>query len=146
MAREGADVSFVYLHEEETDAQDTKKAIEAAGRKANLLALDITSEENCKKAIDSHMEKFGKLSVLVNNSAMQEFVKDLKDIDLAVVEKTFRTNILSIFAMCKFALPHMKRGSSIINSSSVAGYMGKSSLRFDCLPLIDIFLRQPRCR
>jgi len=70
------------------------------------------------------MEKFGKLSVLVNNSAMQEFVDDLKNIDLAVVEKTFRTNILSIFAMTKFALPHMKRGSSIINSCSVAGYMG----------------------
>ncbi|TLD37528.1 hypothetical protein E2P81_ATG04340 [Venturia nashicola] len=124
MAREGADISFVYLPEEEEDAQATKTAIESAGRKANLLPLDITSEENCKKAVDSHMNAFGKISVLVNNSAMQEFVDDFKDIDLAVVEKTFRTNILSIFAMVKFALPHMKRGSSIINSSSIAGYMG----------------------
>lgn len=124
MAREGADVSFVYLPEEEADAQGTKEYIEKAGRKANLLALDITVEANCKKAIDSHMEKFGKLNVLVNNSAMQEFVDDIKEIDLAVVEKTFRTNILSIFAMTKFALPHMKRGSSVINSCSVAGYMG----------------------
>jgi len=124
MAREGADVSFVYLPEEESDAQGTKKAIEAAGRKAHLLPLDVTSEANCRKIIDSHMEKFGKLSVLVNNSAMQEFVPDMKDIDLAVVEKTFRTNILSMFALTKFALPHMKRGSSIINSCSVAGYMG----------------------
>lgn len=55
---------------------------------------------------------------------MQEFVPDIKDIDLGVVEKTFRTNILSMFALVKFALPHMKRGSSIINSCSVAGYMG----------------------
>lgn len=124
MAREGADVSFVYLPEEESDAQDTKAYIEKAGRKANLLALDITDEANCRKAVDSHMQAFGKLSVLVNNSAMQEFVDDLKKIDLAVVEKTFRTNILSIFAITKAALPHMKRGSSIINSCSIAGYAG----------------------
>lgn len=121
MAREGADVSFVYLPAEESDAQDTKKYIEAAGRKAHLLPLDVTVEGNCKKIIDSHMEKFGKLSVLVNNAAMQEFVEDQKDIDLDVVEKTFRTNILSMFALTKFALPHMKRGSSIINSCSIAG-------------------------
>ena len=128
MAREGADISFVYLPEEEEDAQATKKAIEEAGRKANLMALDITSRENCQKAIDQHMETFGKISVLVNNSAMQEMCEDLKDINLDVVEKTFRTNILSIFAMTKLALPHMKRGSSIINSCSVAAYMGNPTL------------------
>lgn len=128
MAREGADISFVYLPEEEKDAQWTKKAIEKAGRKAHLLALDVTSAENCKKAVDSHMEVFGKLNVLVNNSAMQEMCDDLKDIDLAVVEKTYRTNILSMFAMTKFALPHMKRGASIVNSCSVAGYMGNPQL------------------
>lgn len=71
MAREGADVSFVYLPEEEEDAQGTKSYIEKAGRRANLLPLDITSEENCKKIIESHMQTFGKLNVLVNNSAMQ---------------------------------------------------------------------------
>lgn len=128
MAREGADVSFVYLPAEEEDAQWTKKAIEKAGRKAHLLALDVTSEANCKKAVDEHVKVFGKLNVLVNNSAMQEICNDLKDIDLAVVEKTYRTNILSMFAMTKFALPHMKRGSSIVNSCSVAGYMGNPQL------------------
>ncbi|KAK5950069.1 hypothetical protein OHC33_008784 [Knufia fluminis] len=128
MAREGADVSFVYLPEEEEDAQWTKKAIEKAGRKAHLMALDITSEENCKKAVDEHVKIFGKLNVLVNNSAMQEICQDLKDIDLGTVEKTFRTNILSMFAMTKFALPHMKRGSSIVNSCSVAAYMGNPQL------------------
>jgi NAD(P)-dependent dehydrogenase (short-subunit alcohol dehydrogenase family) len=71
MAREGADVSIVYLPAEEEDAQHTKKYIEKAGRKANLMALDITSEENCHKIIDTHMEKFGKLNCLVNNAAMQ---------------------------------------------------------------------------
>jgi NAD(P)-dependent dehydrogenase (short-subunit alcohol dehydrogenase family) len=128
MAREGADISFVYLPEEEQDAQDTKKMIEKAGHKANLIALDVTKEENCQKIVDSHMKEFGKLSVLVNNAAMQEMCDDLKDINLDVVEKTFRTNILSMFAMTKFALPHMKRGSSIVNSCSVAAYMGNPQL------------------
>lgn len=124
MAREGADVSIVYLPEEESDAQDTKKYIEKAGRKANLMALDITKEENCKKIIETHMEVFGKLNVLVNNAAMQEVCEELQNIDLAVVEKTFRTNILAMFAMTKYALPHIKRGGSIINSASIASYEG----------------------
>jgi NAD(P)-dependent dehydrogenase (short-subunit alcohol dehydrogenase family) len=128
MAREGADVTIVYLPEEETDAKWTAGQIEKAGRQAQLLALDLTSEPNCQKAIDAHMAKFGKLSVLVNNSAMQEVCNDFADIDLGVVEKTFRTNVLSMFTMTKFALPHMRRGSSIVNSCSVAAYMGNPQL------------------
>jgi NAD(P)-dependent dehydrogenase (short-subunit alcohol dehydrogenase family) len=128
MAREGADISFVHLPGEEADAQKTIKEIKKAGRRAHSMALDLRENENCKKAVDGHMEVFGKLSVLVNNSAMQEICHDLVDINLDVVEKTYRTNILSIFAMCKYALPHMKRGSSIVNSSSVAGYMGNPQL------------------
>lgn len=128
MAREGADITFVYLPHEEEDAQWTKKQIEKAGRQAQCLALDVTTEENCKKAVDSHMQKFGKLSVLVNNSAMQEICKDFTQIDLATVEKTYRTNVLSMFTMTKYALPHMKRGCCIVNSSSVAAYMGNPEL------------------
>ncbi|KAF1990788.1 short chain dehydrogenase/ reductase-like protein [Aulographum hederae CBS 113979] len=128
MAREGADISIVYLPEEEKDAQETKKEIERAGRKTNLMSMDLKVNENCKKAVDGHMKAFGKLSVLVNNSAMQEICNDMLDIDLDSVEKTFRTNILSMFAMCKYALPHMKRGSSIVNSASVASYMGNPQL------------------
>ncbi|ETI21606.1 hypothetical protein G647_07953 [Cladophialophora carrionii CBS 160.54] len=128
MAREGADVTFVYLPEEEEDAQWTKAEIEKAGRQAQPLALDVTKEENCKKIIDAHMSKFGKLSVLVNNAAMQEMCEDISNIDLAVTEKTFRTNILAMFAMAKYAVPHMRRGSSIVNSSSVAAYMSNPTL------------------
>ena len=128
MAREGADITFVYLPQEEEDAQATKREIEKAGRRAQLLALDITVRANCQKAITAHMAAFGKLSVLVNNSAMQEMCDDLKDIDLDVVEQTYRTNILSMFTMVKYALPHMKRGSAIVNSCSVAGYMGNPQL------------------
>lgn len=73
MAREGADVSFVYLPEEEEDAQYTKKAIEKAGRKANLMPLNLRENENCKKAVDEHMKTFGKLNVLVNNSKFYNF-------------------------------------------------------------------------
>lgn len=128
MAREGADISFVYLPEEEEDAQATKKEIEKAGRKAQPMALDITVRENCQKAIDAHMKMFGKLSVLVNNSAMQEICEDITAINLDVVEKTFKTNIISMFTMSKLAIPHMRRGSCIVNSSSVAGYMGNPKL------------------
>ncbi len=88
------------------------------------MALDITRRENCQKAIDEHMKVFGKINVLVNNSAMQEVCEDVKDIDMDVVEKTFRTNTLSMFAITKYAIKHMKRGSSIINSCSGAGYIG----------------------
>lgn len=128
MAREGADVSFVYLPEEEEDAQATKKEIEKAGRKAQLMALDITVRENCQKAVDSHLNMFGKLSVLVNNSAMQEICEDITEINLDIVEKTFKTNIIAMFTMVKLAVPHMNRGSSIVNSCSVAGYMGNPKL------------------
>ncbi|ERF74690.1 hypothetical protein EPUS_00820 [Endocarpon pusillum Z07020] len=128
MAREGADISFVYLPEEEEDAQQTKKEIEKAGRKAHLMPLDITSRENCQKAVDEHMKVFGKINILVNNAAMQEVCQDIKDIDLDIVEKTFRTNILSMFALTKYAVKHMKRGSSVINSTSVAGYMGNPTM------------------
>jgi len=128
MAREGADISFVYLPEEEEDAQSTKRAIEKAGRKAHLMPLNLRENENCQKAVEGHMKAFGKLNVLVNNSAMQEICEDLRDINLDVVEKTYRTNVLSMFAMTKYSLPHMKRGSAIINSSSVAGYMGNPQL------------------
>ncbi|EMC98127.1 hypothetical protein BAUCODRAFT_105180 [Baudoinia panamericana UAMH 10762] len=128
MAREGADITFVHLPEEEEDAKITCKMIEQAGRKAHHMALNLREDANCKKAVEEHIKTFGKLNVLVNNAAMQEICQDLVDIDLAVVEKTFRTNILAMFAMTKFALPHMKRGDSIVNSTSVAAYMGNPQL------------------
>ncbi|KAH9825577.1 putative oxidoreductase [Teratosphaeria destructans] len=126
-AREGADVTLVYLPEEEDDARYTVQQIEQAGRRALPLALNIREEANCKKAIDEHMKKFGKLNILVNNAAMQEICEDFKDIDLAVVEKTFRTNILAMMTMAKHALPHM-RARAIINSASVAAYAGNPTM------------------
>jgi len=127
-AREGADISFVYLPEEEEDAQATKAEIEKAGRKANLMVLDLLKRENCEKAVNEHMKAFGKMSILVNNSAMQEVCQDITDINLDAVEKTFHLNVIGMFAMTKYAMPHMKRGSTIINTGSVAGYMGNPEL------------------
>ena len=128
MAREGADISFVHLEGEEEDAEATKKEIEKAGRECHSMALNLRSNENCKTAVDEHIKVFGKINVLVNNSAMQEICDDLAQINLDVVEKTYRTDVLSMFAMTKYALPHMKRGSAIVNSCSVAGYIGNPQL------------------
>ncbi|KAF2133624.1 short chain dehydrogenase/ reductase-like protein [Dothidotthia symphoricarpi CBS 119687] len=122
-AREGADVSIVYLPEEEEDAQFVKKKVEEAGRKANLMQFDLKDRKNCEKAVEGHMKAFGKLNVLVNNAAMQEMQEDISEIDLDVTEKTFQTNIISMFAMTKYAIKHMKRGDTIVNSASVAAYM-----------------------
>jgi enoyl-[acyl-carrier-protein] reductase (NADH) len=107
MAREGADISFVHLPGEEEHAEKTIKEIKKAGRKAQGMALNLRENESCKKVVDEHMKVFEKLNVLVNKSAMQEICNDLVDINLNVVERTYRTNVLSIFsifAMCRYAL------------------------------------------
>lgn len=124
MAREGADVSILYLPEEEVDAQYTIKQIEKAGRKGHGLQYDLTEEGSCKAAIDEHMKVFGKLNVLVNNASMQVSCEDHRDIDIATITKTFQTNIIQMMALSKFALQHMKRGDNIVNCASVLGYMG----------------------
>lgn len=121
-ALEGCDLTIVHLPEEASDAEDVRAWIERKGRRCELIAVDLRKEENCKKIVDEHMARYGRLDVLVNNAARQSMCMNFEDIDLADVESTFRLNILAIFAITKFALPHMKRGSSIINSTSVAAY------------------------
>lgn len=128
MAREGADVSLVYLPEEEEDAKYTATQIEKAGRKANRLPLNLREEADCKKAVDEHLKAFGKINVLVNNASMQEICDDIVDINLSVVEKTFRTNILSMIALTKYSIQHMTRGDCVVSSTSVAGYAGNPNM------------------
>ncbi|KAG9570513.1 short chain dehydrogenase/ reductase-like protein, partial [Aureobasidium melanogenum] len=127
MAREGADVSIVYLPEEEEDAQYTIKQIEKAGRKGHGMQYDLKEEANCKAAIEEHIKIFGKLNVLVNNASMQESCEDHREIDISTVTKTFQTNIIQMMAMSKYALQHMKRGDNIVNSASVLAYLGDPS-------------------
>lgn len=111
-AREGSDVSIVYLPEEQADAEDTKKMVEKEGRKCVLIPGNLMDNENCENAVAEHMRAFGKIHVLVNNASKQMMCDDITKIDLGDVESTFRSNILQIFAVTKYAVPHMERGAS----------------------------------
>jgi NAD(P)-dependent dehydrogenase (short-subunit alcohol dehydrogenase family) len=111
-AREGSDVSIVYLPEEQPDAEDTKKMVEKEGRECLLIPGDLMDNETCRKAVEKHVEKFGKIHVLVNNASKQIMCEKFEDIDLDNVESTFRSNILQMFAITKYALPHMEKGGS----------------------------------
>jgi len=128
MAREGADITICYLPAEQEDADWTIKYIEKAGRKAHGFAADLRDHDNAKKAVEEHMRVHGRLNILVPNAAQQEMCMNHKDIDLQVMQDTFQLNILSMMAICKYALHHMPRGSVIINCGSVAGYMGNPTM------------------
>ncbi|KAL1953683.1 hypothetical protein VTO42DRAFT_2356 [Malbranchea cinnamomea] len=111
-AREGADVTIVYLPEEEPDATETKKAVEAEGRSCLLVPGNLMDRATCKQAVDEHVKKYGRVDILVNNASKQIMCKDFAEINLDNVESTFQSNIIQMFAMTKFALPHMSKGSS----------------------------------
>lgn len=122
-AREGADVLISYLSDEEDfDAKDTAQYVEAENRKAILVKGDIRSEKHCQKIIDTAVKSFGQIDILVNNAAFQMARKSLGDIPSEEWIKTFETNIHPMFYLCKAAEPHMKAGSSIINTTSVNAY------------------------
>jgi len=122
-AMEGADVAIVYLPEEEGDAQLTKSLIENYGRKCICIPLDITVEENCKSIIDITVKEFGQIDVLVNNASVMYMQEDIGDITTEQFDRTMKTNIYGTFWLTKYALPHMKKGSSIIQSSSQVAYL-----------------------
>lgn len=126
-AREGADVVISYLDEEE-DAKDTARLISEAGRKASLIAGDISQEQQCKKIIDDTVREFGRIDILVNNAAHQMTYKDLSQISSEEWDKTFRTNIYAMFWLTKAAVPHMKPGSAIVNTTSINADTPKPTL------------------
>ncbi|KAK6506689.1 hypothetical protein TWF481_005148 [Arthrobotrys musiformis] len=128
MAREGADISIVYLPEEEADAKETKALVEKEKHKCLLIPFDLTQWKNCNTVVDAHVREYGRIDVLVNNAGKQEMESDFSKIDLDVVESTFQANILQMFAITKYALPHMHKGSSIINSTSIVTFRGTSSM------------------
>ena len=113
-AREGSDVTIVYLPEEEEDAKETQRLVEKEGRECLLIPGDLMDNGTCRRAVDKHVEKFGALHVLVNNASKQIMCEDFADIDLGDVESTFRSNILQMFAITKYALPHMEKGGSYV--------------------------------
>lgn len=126
-ALEGADVAIMYLDEHE-DAEETKKIIEGKGRKCITIAGDIGEENFCFEAVKKVMDTFNKIDILVNNAAEQHPQNSIEDITKEQLEKTFKTNIFSMFYMVKACLPHMKEGSIIINTSSVTAYKGHETL------------------
>ncbi|WP_409274365.1 SDR family oxidoreductase [Neobacillus sp. SCS-31] len=126
-AKEGADVAIVYL-DEDSDADDTRRQIEDEGRKGLLIPGDVGDDAFCQSAIEKTIDKFGKLDVLVNNAAEQHPQISLLDISSEQLEKTFRTNIFSMFYLTKAALPHLKKGASIINTASITAYAGNETL------------------
>jgi hypothetical protein len=117
-AREGADVLISYLSEDE-DAKDTARYVEEAGRKAVLVAGDVSKAEHCREIIDRAVREFGKVDVLVNNAAFQMNHESLDEISDEEWDHTIATNLSAFFWLAKAALPHMGAGSSIIGSSSV---------------------------
>ncbi|SFM32137.1 SDR family oxidoreductase [Nitrosomonas communis] len=127
-AREGADVTIVYLPSEQSDAEETKLAVEAEGRQALLLPGDVTSRSFCEQAVEQTVTRFEKLDILVNNAAYQETRHSLAEISDEDWDTTFRTNIYAYFYMARAALAHMKKGAVIINCGSITGLEGSKNL------------------
>jgi NAD(P)-dependent dehydrogenase (short-subunit alcohol dehydrogenase family) len=126
-AREGADILISYLDEDE-DAAETKRVVEASGRRASLVPGDIGDEDHCRTIVERAMDGFGRLDVLVNNAAWQIEPKPLEEIEPGEIERTFRTNVLSFFWLCRAALPHLKPGAAIINTTSIQAYQPSPEL------------------
>jgi len=126
-AKEGADIAISYL-EEHKDADLTKQMVEAAGSRCLLIPGDIGSEDFCKQLIVQVTTELGRLDILVNNAAEQHPLDSISDLTAEQLERTFRTNIFAMFYLTKHALPHLKKGSTIINTTSVTAYKGNPQL------------------
>lgn len=126
-AKEGADIVIVYFNEH-VDARETKALIEAQQRRCILLPGDLRDESFCRRIVDDTISAFGRLDILVNNAGVQFPQNSLEDITSEQLEDTFRTNIFPMFYVTKAALPHLKQGSTIINTTSVTAYKGAELL------------------
>ncbi|AFY31094.1 SDR family oxidoreductase [Calothrix sp. PCC 7507] len=126
-AKEGADVAIVYLQEHD-DAKETQEGVENQGRRALTIAGDITDETFCQQIVQKTVDEFGKLDILINNAAEQHPQKSIEDISKEQLERTFRTNIFSMFYLTKAAIKHLHPGSAIINTTSVTAYKGNPQL------------------
>ena len=126
-AKEGAQVAVVYL-DEHKDAEETRSLVEGYGQTCLLISGDAGDEKFCKRAIRQTVQKLKRLDIVVNNAAVQYPQDSLEDISSRQLEKTFRTNIFSYFYIAKAALPHLGKGSAIINTTSVTAYRGSPHL------------------
>jgi NAD(P)-dependent dehydrogenase (short-subunit alcohol dehydrogenase family) len=126
-AREGADVAILYLCEHD-DATKTRKIVEGEGRRAITIAGDIGDKQFCEKAVKQTVDRLGRLDILVNNAGEQHADKDIRDITEVQLRRTFQTNIFGMFFLTQAALPHLKEGSAIINTTSETTYEGSKLL------------------
>jgi NAD(P)-dependent dehydrogenase (short-subunit alcohol dehydrogenase family) len=118
-AREGADVLISYLPEEEEDARETARWVEQAGRRVVLIPGDIADQRHCESIVERAVAEFGKLDILVNNAAFQRTYEKIEDITAEEWDRTFRVNVHAMFYLCQAAVPHMKPGSTIVNTTSI---------------------------
>ncbi len=126
-AKEGADVAIIYLDEHQ-DAEETQRLVEKEGQKCLLIAGDIGDENFCQQAVQKTIDEFGQLHILINNAAEQHPQESIEDITAEQLERTFRTNIYSMFFLTKMAMPYLKEGATIINTTSVTAYQGNPQL------------------
>jgi NAD(P)-dependent dehydrogenase (short-subunit alcohol dehydrogenase family) len=126
-AREGADVAILYLNEHE-DAKETQALVRKEGRRCLTIDGDIGDEGHCRQAVEHTVGQLGRLDVLVNNAAEQHPQESIEQISAEQLERTFRTNIFAQFFLTKAALPHLKPGSTIVNTTSVTAYKGSPQL------------------
>jgi NAD(P)-dependent dehydrogenase (short-subunit alcohol dehydrogenase family) len=127
-AREGADVAIVHLPQEESDAADTQRVIQAEGRKCLVVAGDLTQPGFASQAVERTVAELGGLDILVNNAAYQQHVSSLEELSDEQWDHTFKTNIYGYFRMAKAALPHLRAGGAIINTGSITGLEGSKEL------------------
>lgn len=126
-AREGAHVAIIYLSEKK-DAEETKKLVEKENRECLLLEGDLKSESFCKKAIQKIIQKFGGINIIVNNAAIQFPKQKVEDISAKQLHETFETNIYPFFYVVQASIKHLKKGDTIINTTSVTAYRGSEHL------------------
>jgi NAD(P)-dependent dehydrogenase (short-subunit alcohol dehydrogenase family) len=128
-AREGADVAIGYLSEkEETDARETARLVEEAGRRCIRRRFNVQERRACRTFVNAVVKEFGRLDIVVNNAAYQQEQQSILDITEEQLDSTFRTNIYGYFYMVQAALPHLKRGAAIINTGSVTALRGNEGL------------------
>jgi NAD(P)-dependent dehydrogenase (short-subunit alcohol dehydrogenase family) len=126
-AREGADIAINYLAQEQSDAEETRRAVEAEGRRCVLLPGDLTDAKFCGKLIERTVDELGGLDLLISNAGYQNR-KELADLTLEELDRTFRTNFYAYVLLVKAAVPHMAEGSAIIATSSETGFFGSKQL------------------
>lgn len=127
-AREGADVAINYLPQEESDALEVKRSIEALGRRCLTLPGDLTRPALCIQLVERTIKEFGRLDILVSNAAYQTRKESFADVTDAELDRTFKTNVYAYFRLVKAALPHLQPGAAIIATSSETGIFGSRNL------------------